>query len=48
MSTVHEITDAQFRSEVLEADGPVLVEFCTVVRPVPPARTDSRAARHRA
>jgi thioredoxin 1 len=27
MSTVHEITDAQFRSEVLEADGPVLVEF---------------------
>jgi thioredoxin 1 len=27
MSSVHEITDEQFASEVLEADTPVLVEF---------------------
>ncbi|MDX6358099.1 MAG: thioredoxin 1 [Nocardioidaceae bacterium] len=27
MSTIHEITDAQFASEVLESDTPVLVEF---------------------
>jgi thioredoxin 1 len=27
MSSIHEITDEQFASEVLEADTPVLVEF---------------------
>ena len=50
MSTVREITDAEFRSEVLEAELPVLVEFwapwcgpCHQLAPVLGALAEERA-----
>jgi thioredoxin 1 len=50
MSTIHEITDAQFASEVLESDTPVLVEFwapwcgpCRQLGPVLEQIADERA-----
>jgi len=50
MSTVREITDADFRSEVLESDLPVLVEFwapwcgpCHQLAPILGALAEERA-----